>query len=224
MKENLFYRKVLLYKLQKEDFKTSKSLSLACAKVLQNKFTSEEEYKHFSSRNYLFNYLNSIKRKASKDEEFLESINDNIYFLVEALRNQYPEEFPNENCLGWYSEDILGMLYLQGKVFIEDSSDFFQIQKKFDQIKASYFKDCETNYNNWSQVPVTKGYIFKTIQSIQDAYSSVIKFQELPYVSKRWLIYLEPYISLEKIKVGWLVTDVKKEGGFINLINLENLC
>jgi len=217
--------KVLLYKLSKEDFSSSKSISSACRKLLQTKY-SKEGYKLYESNFYLYDYLSSIRRKINQ-EDFLQKVNDTIPLLIESLKDKYPEEFPHEQCLGWYSEGVLATLYLQGKVTInlevwELETNLLQAQKILDSIRDEHLSNCAANYEKWStnRMPVVKGYIFKNMIVAQAAYSSIINFKKLTRVNVRWRIYLEPYIELEKVKTGWLVTEVKQPGGFISLVDL----
>jgi hypothetical protein len=100
---------LLRYEITKQDLYVTK---FPYSKVLQHKFNCEHgKTMYVEAKLIISEYIRTNLRKRD-----IVLVNEEIYIIVDTLKAKYPDVFED---IGWYSRQILGELYLQGRLTID---------------------------------------------------------------------------------------------------------
>lgn len=209
---------MLKYAITEDDFLPNIRFPSSC--VLQTKYNTQNKAKIDEKFNrQVVKYRELYRSKKIT----IEQVNIALYEVVDSLNEQFPDDFPDEDTLGWFSKNLLASLYLQGHVTLigythlqlrtKEKEDKLQLQKNIVAEKAN-----KERIRLASRLPVQVGTIFKTKYCIEAAY-----FNLMPFKLKRKDVpaFLATYLTTEYITTEdthgkvWVVTEVKQEGGMI---------
>jgi hypothetical protein len=206
--------------------------SFKWSQVLQCTYECDNLEKIYSSFKYS---KNKLVMRYNSGQINLTELNIGLREVVNKLELAFPNSFnASIGRLGYYSERLLGLLYMQGKVAIEGYNAeetakdrlALSVQAKVDREKELERLKQQEELEHKSELlrreanrtPITVGMKFKSKKELIKAFEGVFP-QFIGGTVKRWE-FIKDFIVVEKVEVKegsantvWEVKEVVREGG-----------